>query len=72
MAKDQDTKPAQRYIRHLCNMPEIRSGSAKGSARTRTGPVSVTSRNQYKSFSIFRPKFHENFCKIHQKRRFGF
>jgi hypothetical protein len=29
MAKDQDTQPAQRYIRHLCNMPAIRNRSAQ-------------------------------------------
>ena len=57
-------KPAQRYIRHLCNMPPIRKRSAKGSARNRTCQVSATSRNQYKSFSIFQPKFHENFVKF--------
>ena len=57
-------KPAQRYIRHLCNMPPIRKRSAKGSARNRTCQVTATSRNQYKSFSIFQPKFHENFVKF--------
>ena len=57
-------KPAQRYIRRLCNMSEIRNRSAKGSASNRTGPVSATSRSQYKSFSIFQPKFHENFVKF--------
>ena len=57
-------KPAQRYIRHLCNMPPIRKRSAKGSARASTCQVSATSRNKYKSFSIFQPKFHENFVKF--------
>ena len=56
-------KPAQRYIRHLCNMPPIRDRSAKGSARNRTVQVSSTNRKHYKSFSIFQPKFHENFVK---------
>ena len=64
MAKDQDAKPAQQYIRHLCNIPEIRIRSAKRSARARTGPVSSTNRKHYKSFSIFQPKFHENFVKF--------
>ena len=57
-------KPAQRYIRNLCIMPTIRNRSAKGSASNRAGPVSATSRNKYKSFSIFQPKFHENFVKF--------
>lgn len=29
MAEDQDTKPAQRYIRNLCNMPAICNRSAQ-------------------------------------------
>ena len=55
---------AQQCIRNLRNMPPIRGRSAKGSAHDRTGPVSAASRNQYKSFSIFQPKFHENFVKF--------
>ena len=43
---------------------EICRRSVKGSARSRTCQVSATSRNKYKSFSIFQHKFHENFVKF--------
>ena len=57
-------KPEQLYILNLCNMSAILNRSAKGSAHDRADPASATSRNQYKSFSIFQPKFHENFAKF--------
>ena len=38
--------------------------SVKGSAQAMTCTASATSRNQYKSFSIFQPKFYENFVKF--------
>ena len=64
LRKIRTPKPAHRYIRNVCNMPPIRDRSAKGSERARACPVSATRRNQYKSFSIFQPKFYENFVKF--------
>ena len=42
MAEDHDTKPAQRYIRNLCNMPAIRNRSAQ---TIRTRPDSPRNRS---------------------------
>ena len=48
MAEDQDTKPAQRYIQHLCNIPAICNRSAQtistrpDSPRNRSPKISRT------------------------------